>query len=154
MIKLLELAKLIFISFEFLFLVILIAVLHYYPNIFEYVGNHFKTNNDIWKFLPTIPLLICGFSIKYAWKILMPIDSGSNRILHEWPNYWKLKYRVILSIFICITCTALSVIMWMFSSSLSAGTIGATFFGSCLIALIVAFNQLLAAFKVRELMEP
>jgi|LGOV01.1.fsa_nt_gb hypothetical protein len=152
--KLLEILKINIISFESLFLAFVITFLFYYPGIFEGIGNHFKNNNDIWKFLPTIPLLICSFSINYAWKILMPMDSGSNRILHEWPNYWKLKYRVISSIFICAACASGSIIIWIFSSNLSARIIGATFIASCFISLIVAFNQLLAAFKVREFMEP
>ena len=152
--KLLEIAKLLIVSFETLFLLILIAALHYYPNLFEQIGNQFANNNEIWKFLPTIPLLICAFSIQYAWKILIPINGASNRILHKWPNYWKLKYRVIASIFICIACAMISVFIWIYASNLSVKIIGAAFIASCSIALIVAFNQLLAAFKVRELMEP
>jgi len=154
MMKLLEIVKLLTVSFETLFLLVLIAALQYYPSLFEHVGDQFKNSNEIWKFLPTIPLLICGFSIQYAWKILTPINGSSNRILHEWPNYWKLKYRVISSIFICIACAVVSLILWIDTSNLSAEMIGAAFIASCAIALIVAYNQLLAAFKVRELMEP
>lgn len=152
--KILEIIKLLFISFEAVFLMALIAALQYYPGLFEQIGNQLKTDNEVLKFIPTIPLIICGFSIQYAWKILNPIDSSSNRILHEWPNYWKLKFRVISSIFICIACVVASLIVWIYALSLSAKITGATFIASCCVALIVASNQLLAAFKVRELMEP
>lgn len=154
MTKLIESLKLLIVSFESLCLLLFIAAFYYYPTVFEQIGSQFKNNNDIWKFLPAITVPICGFSIQYAWKILNPLNGTSNRILHEWPNYWKLRYRVISSIFICVTCAIGSVIIWIFAKNLPANIIGFTFAASCSIALIVALNQLLAAFKVRELMEP
>lgn len=152
--KSLELVKIIFISFEAVFILILIAAFHYFPEVLHNVGHQFKTNNDVWKFIPTVPLVICGFSIQYAWKILNPISSSSNRILHEWPNYWKLKLRVIVSIFICILCVVAALIVWVYAPSLSEKLTGALFIASCGVALIVACHQLLAAFTIRELMEP
>ena len=154
MMKLIEIAKLFIVSFEALCLLFLMAALHYYPPLFDQIGSQFKNNNEIWKILPVITIPICGFSIQYAWKILNPLNSASNRILHEWPNYWKLKYRVISSIFICVVCAISSVIIWIYAERLPDDIIGFTFIASCSIALIVALNQLLAAFKVRELMEP
>jgi len=100
MMKIIELIKIIFISFEAAFVLALILAFQYFPDAFQNVGHQFKTNSDVWKFIPTVPLIICGFSIQYAWKILNPISRSSNRILHEWPGYWKLKIRVIASIFI------------------------------------------------------
>ena len=141
-------------SYEALFFVIIVALCFYFPVVFVEIGNHLKTNNDIWKFIPSIPLIICSFSVRYAWKILIPLEGSSNRILHEWPNYWKLKYRVIISVIICATCILSAVSIWFFSLLLPALTVGAIFIISIIISLIVALNQFLAAFKVRELMEP
>ncbi|HAW59537.1 MAG TPA: hypothetical protein DCX03_11105 [Bacteroidales bacterium] len=132
----------------------IIAFLIYFPHKFEQIGEIFKTNNELWKFLLSIPLVICSFSIGYAWKILNPISNGSNRMLHEWPHYWKLKYRVLISISICFLCVVGSLVIWVFGSVLSNSTIGYTFIGSCVISVTAAINQLLAAFRVRELMEP
>ncbi len=152
--RLLETLRIICASYETLFFVVVVALYFHFPVFFIEIGNHFKTNNDIWKFIPSIPLIICSFSVQYAWKILMPLDSSSNRILHEWPNYWKLKYRVIISLVICAACVLSTVYIWIFSSSISELTVGAIFIASIIISLTVAFNQFLAAFKVRELMEP
>ncbi len=152
--KIIEIIKILFISFEAVFLLALFAALQFYPESFELIGNQIKANMEIWKFIPTIPLAICAFSIQYAWKILNPINGSSNRILHEWPNYWKLKFRVIASIFLCVTCVVASLVIWIYATNLSAMITGAIFVASCCIALIVAASELLAAFKVRELMEP
>lgn len=152
--RLLETVRIIIASYEALFFVVVVAVYFYFPSVFVGIGNHFKTNNDIWKFIPSVPLIICGFSVQYAWKILMPLEGSSNRILHEWPNYWKLKYRVIISVILCAVCVICTISIWIFSTSLSALTVGTIFMSSIIISLTVAFNQFLAAFKVRELMEP
>lgn len=151
--KIIEILKLLVISFESVFLLVLLAVIQFYPEPFELLGNQIKVNIEIWKFIPTIPLAICAFSIQYAWKILNPINSSSNKVLHEWPNYWKLKFRVISSIFLCVACVVASLIIWIFVTYLSEKTIGAIFIASCCIALIVALSELLAAFKIRELIE-
>ncbi len=152
--KIIELIKIIFISFEAVFVLALVLVFQYFPDALQNVGHQFKTNSDVWKFIPTVPLIICGFSIQYAWKILNPISSSSNRILHEWPGYWKLKLRVVASIFICIFCVLAAVVVWIYASGLSERMTGAIFIASCGVALIVASHELLAAFKIRELMEP
>ena len=152
--KLLEFIKIVFISFEAAFLLALFLAFKYFPDALQSVGHQFKTNSDVWKFIPTVPLIICGFSIQYAWKILNPLNGSSNRILHEWPDYWKLKLRVILSIFICILCVVTAAVVWIYASSLTEIMTGALFVGSCGVALIVACHELLAAFKIRELMEP
>lgn len=154
MIRLLEVLKIIIISFETLFVVIVAAIYFYSPENIVSIGNHFKNNNDIWKFIPSIPLILCGFSVQYAWRILVPLGGNSNRTLHEWPNYWKLKYRVIISVILCGACVLSTVSIWIFSSSLSALMVGTIFIASIVISLTVAFNELLAALKVRELMEP
>lgn len=151
--KILETLRFIIISIEAIILLTLLTVLYYFPEIFELIGSQILSNKDVWKFLPTIPLIICGFSVKYAWKILMPLENASNKVLYEWPNYWKLKYRVLFSILICGVCVISAIIMWIFSSTLSFVTVGMIFITSCIIPLAVALNQLLAAFKIRELME-
>jgi hypothetical protein len=152
--KAFEALRIIFASYEALFLSIILASYFYYPAIFVGIGNNFQTNNEIWKFIPSIPLVVCSFSVQYAWKILMPLESSSNRILHEWPNYWKLKLRVIFSVILCAACVISSVYIWFFSGTLSSLNVGAIFISSIIVSLTVAFNQFLAAFKIRELMEP
>lgn len=152
--KTIEAIRIIFVSYEALFISIIFAGYFYFPVIFVYIGRNIQTNNELWKFIPSITVIVCGFSVQYAWKILMPLESSSNRILHEWPNYWKLKLRVITSVIFCASCVVCALLTWFFSSSLSSLDIGAMFVSSNVISLIVAFNQFLAAFKVRELMEP
>jgi hypothetical protein len=152
--KVVESLRIIFASYEALFLSIILVIYFYYPAFFISIGSSFQANNEILKFIPSIPLVVCGFSAQYAWKILMPLESGSNRILHEWPNYWKLKFRVFLSVTLCAICVLSTVYIWFFIGTLSSLNAGAIYISSTVVALTVAFNQFLAAFKIRELIEP
>ena len=152
--KVIEAIRVIFVSCEALFVSIIIAIYFYYPAFFVGIGANFQTNDEIWKFIPSIPVVVCGFSIQYAWKILMPLESNSNRLLHEWPSYWKLKLRVILSVILCSICVLFAIAIWFLSKNISSLNVGAIFISSIIVSLTVAFNQFLAAFKVRELMEP
>jgi hypothetical protein len=117
------------------------------------VGTQFKTNSEVWKFMPSIPILLATASIKLAWNILTPLGNSSNKILYQWEWYWRLKYRVIASIVMCGVAAACSVALWVFSKDLSELKIGTIFLSSVVVAVTVTFNQLLAAFKLRELMD-
>jgi len=152
--RLLEILRIILVSFESLFVGVVVVTYLYLPDFFVGIGSHFKKDDDVWRFIPSIPMILCVCSVKYAWKILMPLDGSSNRRLIEWPGYWKLKYRAIISVIICFACTFGSLSIWIYTFSLSELTVGAIFIASIIISLTVVFSQFLAALKVRELMEP
>ena len=151
--KIIEFFRLIFISFEFLFILLIFLTLNIYPELYSIIGNKFMENADIWKYIPVIPLGLSGASINYAWKILTPLSS-SNRILYEWPDYWKLKLRVLSSIIMCLTCLFLAIFLWFFCKNLEPAHIGAIYLGITIVPLTIVFNQLLAAFTLKELLEP
>ncbi len=134
--KLLETLRIVFISPEFLAILAIFATYYHVPALFESLGNQFKVNTEIWKFIPTIPLAICGFSIQYAWKILFPLDGAGNTILLQWPNYWKLKLRVITSVIICAVCFLGAISIWIYSNILSPNHIGAIFITISILSII------------------
>jgi hypothetical protein len=151
--KFLETIRVIVISPEFLLLLSSVAIYIHWPAPFIDIGNQFKNNNEIWKFILTLPLAICGFSIQYAWKILFPKESGSNNSLLNWPNYWKLKLRVFVSVILCAICIFSAIFILIYSSVLTEKIVGTIFITAVTISTTVAFNQFLAAFKIRELLE-
>ncbi len=151
--KFLEIGRVIFISPECLLLLLATAIYFYYPESFIDIGNQFKSNYEVWKFIPTIPLTVCGFSIQYAWKILFPKENESNHLLLNWPNYWKLKLRVLVSVILCVACVLSALYIWIYINTLNEKAIGAIFFVAVSISITVAFNQFLAAFKTRELLD-
>ncbi|MFH2123345.1 MAG: hypothetical protein ABIJ50_07695 [Pseudomonadota bacterium] len=154
MTKLAELTKIIFVSFEFLYLTVLLAVYQFYPAIFGSIGHKFHSNQEIWKFIPTLPTSLLVASISYTWKIITPLSGTSNRVLHEWPDYWKLKTRVILSIIYCGLSAISSIVIWFYGLQFKTYQLGFIFIATIGIPIIVLLHQVLASFVVRELMEP
>jgi len=152
--RLLEILRIIIMSYEALFIAVVAFAYNYFPELLVGIGNPLKNNDDVLQYMVSLPIFMCGYSVQQTWKILMPLEGNSNRKLHEWPNYWRLKYRVIISSIICAACIFSYVCIWLYSSSFSVLTFGAVFITSIIIPLIVAFNIHLAALKVRELMEP
>lgn len=151
--KLIELLKITFISPEFLYLLLLLVVYIYWTQILKNIGILFKTENDIRKYFPIIPIGLSTWSIKLSYKILQPLNNSSNRSLYDWPEYWKLKYRVIFSLCIAFSCTLGSVLGWFFSHKFGSEIIGFWFLLTVGISVIVFFNLLLASFKIKEIME-
>lgn len=152
--KLVDIIRLIFISVEFLYVILLFALVYFIPSWFSLLGTQFHNNTDIWKYIPVIPVALAGFAVTYSWKILHPLENSSNRILYEWEYYWMLKYRVVASIIICAVCVVCSISIWLFSSKLTSKFLGVLFLASSGVSAIVIFNQLLAAFKIKEILEP
>lgn len=152
--RLLEICRFFVISFEFLTMLLVGLVLLVRPEWFVFIGTQFKQNNDAWKYLSYIPIFLVGTSVTLAKGILKPFDSRSNKELYEWEYYWKLKDRVLASILLSAGCAIGSLSLWVFSDKLTESIIGAIFVASISVALIVTYNQLLASFRIREIMEP
>ena len=152
--RLFELLRTIFISFEFLFLTIVVFINQFQPDLLSGIGYKFHTNQELWKYIPTIPSGLLIASLSYSWKILTPLNSASNRLLYEWPDYWKLKLRTIISLIYCGISTIFATTIWFFGEDIQNEKLGFIFIVSIGIPIIVLMHQILAAFMVREIMEP
>jgi hypothetical protein len=142
-----------FISVEILFLFILFGLFYYKPDLFLFFGKVINDNNNNIIYPLTFIAVILSFSVKYSWKILFPIENGSNRILREWEGYWQLKFRAILSIFWCFISLITAVILWFLNLYIERSLFGLFFIAAIGIPLIIFSCQFLAAIKLKELLE-
>ena len=55
-----------------------------------------------------IPITLLIACYKLGAEVLSP--KGKRKILLEWPGYWRLKYRVIFSLIICIVSLIASIL--------------------------------------------
>jgi len=148
----LDFLRCIFISFEFLWVIIIFFVRETFPNLFETIGIALSSEKDIIKYLPAIPIALSGFSISMAWRILTP--TNSNRELYDYPDYWRIKLRTILAILAASGSAAIAVSIWFFSPHLNAADVGSLFSGAIGISAITCLSMLFAAFSIREILEP
>lgn len=151
--RILEILRIILVSYEMIALSIIILLSYYWPSWFESLGHQIRNNSDILKYIPTIPLAFFAAAVQMSNKILKPKSDGSNKILYEWSDYWKLKFRALLSIFTCLICGVISISIWVFSKKISAFLLGLLLLTCIVIAAIVCLCQLLAVYKVREILE-
>ncbi len=147
-----ELLRVLFISVEFLFLLVVIVVGYFLPSAWVFVGDTPKAQTDVMKYLPVLPIALCGFSITLSWKLLSP-KSGSNRELYDWPDYWKLKLRRDVTIALCVLSAGVSLVIWIFNSTFTPFWLGAIATWAIVSALITCGCALLAAFTLKEITE-
>ncbi|WP_415775004.1 hypothetical protein ACMYQ1_13620 [Shewanella oncorhynchi] len=82
--------RIIFISYEFVFLVISTAIYIVYS---DFIGKYFlavSINEDALKWAMLFPISISGWTLKEGVGVIFP-DDRTSKILHEWPDYWRLK---------------------------------------------------------------
>jgi hypothetical protein len=150
--KIVECIRLIFISFEFLYVVVIAAIAIHYPAVLSELGASIRANAEVLKWIPILPLTICAFVFQLAWRITTPLP-GSNRLLYDWPNYWRLVCRRNASIVLSVVAAAAAVYLWMFSGRLNDTHIGSIFALALGVALIDMSCIAFAGFKVKEMID-
>jgi len=151
--KLIEYLRITFISFEFLYAIGISALALFLPNAPSAVGETLKGNTEMLKWIPVLPLAICGVVFKLAWRLTSP-SSGSNRELYEWPDYWRLTCRRDFSIVLSAFVALASVSLWIFSGSISNFWLGYLFCLALGVAGIDLACLTFACFRIKEITEP
>ncbi len=126
--------KVFFISFEFLILIISFALYIYFKaDISSYFIN-INVNGDALKWIIAYPVSIAGWIFKNGSSVIFP-DEKSNRALHEWQEYWKLKAHFNIGLLYCILFSAACLATWFLNKLVTLE--GAWIFCSCSIGLSI-----------------
>ena len=141
-----------FVSLEFLFLLFLSVMAWLMPAWCSFVGDTLKTQTDVLKWIPAIPIALCPFAVKLAWNLTTPAE-GCGREMMDWPDYWRLKLRRNYSFFLSAVTAILAVGLWIFSMSLSAFWLGGLTVACLGLALINTGCMFMAALTLREIVE-
>lgn len=151
--KMLYFLRVFFVSYEFAFLALSLAVYVLSKNIF---ADHFPVsslNEDAIKWAMIFPAGIAGWTLKEGVGVLFP-DEKNEKVLHEWPDYWRLKIHFdvgimnsILFAFPCFIVWLLSALntldgAWVFTSFAGALSINAFSFYAAKIYLKSALVRL------------
>lgn len=148
----LELLKVFFISVEFLVFLGVVVIWYFFPAAWTFVGETLKSQEEVMKYLPVLPIALCGFSITLSWKLLSP-QSGSNKELYEWPDYWKLRLLRDVTIGLCVLYAGVSIVTWIFGSTMPSSWVGAVWTWAIISALVTCGSALLAVFNLKEITE-
>ncbi|ASG09141.1 hypothetical protein CEQ50_16540 [Vibrio anguillarum] len=151
--RVLDIFRFTIISPEFVVILLTVAMTYSYPEVFLLIGGKLKGNAELWKFIPSLPVIFTGVTFKVAQKVHAPLENTSNKQLYEWSSFNKVSDRIMASYLICILCCAASFTIWFFMSELSELMLGSILLSSILISGLTTFQIILAAQKIRQIIE-
>ena len=95
-----------------------------------------------------LPIGISGWTLKEGVGILFP-DDRTAKILHEWPDYWKLKVHFNVGIFNSILYLTPCMVVWLLDG-LKHFEGAWIFFTFAIVVLVNAFSFYTAKIAVRS----
>lgn len=150
--RLIDIVRFTLISPEFAWVLALIVLVYIYPTPLIIVGDKIGENDEVWKWLPTLPLIFAGVTFKLSSKVRAPFDRG-NKQLYEWFQYNRITDRLYASYFLISASVLATISIWMFSEDLTPTIMGVVFLSSVGVSGFIAFEVFLAAQKIREILE-
>lgn len=104
-----------FISYEFLFLVLCLAVYLFSQEILSKYFPLSTLNKDAVKWAMLFPGGVVGWTLKEGVSVIFPSEKRE-KVLHEWPDYWKLKAHLDVGIFNSIAFIIPCFSVWIMSA--------------------------------------
>ncbi len=124
------------------------------PITFDGIGSRIKADEKLWQLVLALPLLVLPWALVEAKAVLFPVEpSSARRSLHLWPDYWRLKLRVVLALLWILAAAVLSVAVWLFKGDLSDSVAGVLSIGAIVICLIAAGSLWWAAINTKEIVQ-
>jgi len=151
--RIIDILRFTIISPEFVVLLLSIVAIYNFPEVFLLIGHKLKTEVELWKFIPSLPFIFISITFRVSQKVYAPLENTSNKKLYEWCSFNKITDRIMASYFICIFCCAASLIIWFFMSELSELVLGSILISSIFISGLTTFQIILAAQKIRQIIE-
>ncbi len=121
------------------------------PQMYSVIGVILRANTDVWKYTITIPLTLLGTSGKFSRQILFP--HNNNRVLLEWEGYNRLKDRAYFSVAVCLVCSLLALLIWIFQAAIPLSWLTALGAVAWFVPVVTTATAYMATFKVREVLE-
>lgn len=135
MIKALYYARVLFISLEFLCLVTFFCIYYFYAGYIASMLNDLSVNEEAVKWMLLYPIGLVGWMFLTGTSIIFP-DEKVNKILHEWPDYWKLKAHFNVGLYFSVMLAFISFLIWLFDKI--GSSVGAWMFSACCVSISIA----------------
>lgn len=149
--RIIDILRVILISPEFLILLIVLVLQIYKADWLILIGKQFQSNNEIWKFLPTLPMLFTSLVFKFGKNIRIPLEN--NKQLYQWDEYYRITDRVHIGIYISILSSIGAISVWLLIDIISNLYIGIIFISSIGISGFSALTMYLASISIREVLD-
>ena len=146
-----EIFKDLFCSPELIVIFVISLLKIFIPFYFIWLGNEIKHNLLILNTIFPVMGSLLYYSVVNGLKLLRPKDN--NKVLYQWDLYWKLKFRVYISIlFILISVFAFSV-NYFFNNQYHADIVSLLFVLPVSVSVTTTIILFISAQKIIEVLE-
>jgi hypothetical protein len=149
----LDLMRAIFVSAEFVVAIAAGCLLLTIPAAPALIGKKLLADPALLTWLLALPGGALLWAAVQAKEVLAPASPAQNVYLRAWPEYWRLKLRVLVGIGWLVATCIVAVAMWLFRDDLTQRAIGTLAIPAFLIPPISAASLWLASINVREIVE-
>ena len=146
-----KIAKVIFISVEFIYLIIMIIMKMFNITFFSKFGIFIYSSYSIVSFFTLrFPIAIFIYAMTLQNVLLQPQEKLS--ILVEWPDYQEYKITTFIGLLFCILPIPPTFISWMMKDYYLEYDLGFFYLLLIGISLISVVSMYFAKFKIKEIL--
>lgn len=146
-----KIAKAIFISVEFIYLIIMIIMKMFNITFFSEFGIFIYSSDSIVSFFTLgFPIAIFIYAMTLQNVLLQPQEKLS--ILVEWPDYQEYKITTFIGLLFCILPIPPTFISWMMKDYYLEYDLGFFYLLLIGISLISVVSMYFAKFKIKEIL--
>lgn len=150
--KIMDLKRLMLVSPELLIGILVFYVFREAPDLFENITQNIKGDSNIPDIVSALPFTFVALSYQLGMGVIRPGNEEENKILYEWPRYWRLEHRFYSSLIICILCSIAVIWFYLNPTGLSDAALGAILVGAILISAITVFSLAIARITLRKIL--
>jgi hypothetical protein len=151
--KSLDVVRLYFISPEVLVLLLSCAALIVFPKPMVFLGSEIVREGSVVQYVALLPAALLAVSFGLSKDSLRPLEGERNRVLYEWPDYWRLKFRALAALLFCLAASFGGLALWVFKTRLPSCLLGAGFIASIALALVSTVSLYLGYLRLREILQ-
>ncbi len=125
----------------------------FYPEPLIRLGCEVASKDSVVQYIALIPVAILTGSFKLSKEMLRPLEGLSNKVLYEWNNYWRIKYRALAPITFCFIASLFSIGIWIFKGAIDPLLIGCILVGTVIVSAVTILTQFIAYLRLREILQ-
>lgn len=123
------------------------------PQPMAFLGSTIAREGSVIQYIALLPLALLAVAYALSKEALRPLDGVNNRVLYEWPGYWRLKYRVLATFLFCLIASIGGLGLWVFKTQLPTRLLGAGLVAAVALALVSAASLYLGYLRLREILQ-
>lgn len=143
--------KILFVSFEFLLILSMVFIIKYFDQHLDDFSENIIINDDLLKWTILLPISLFIWCSKEGYGLIFS-NYNTGKILVNWPDYWKLKQHIVVSLMFSILFCLIAAYPWVTSYNIKTGVGLTSFLFGCLGGLVVAIHLYFAKMTINEIL--